>query len=162
MTPDQLRDALAIRQRRADRAQEAYAGARRNYESSLAELERAIGELTAFDRALREGLAAFRARMTASAVAEPNALEGMKIFHADQIALRKQMAWEIEERRAKTHELKHAADEARTAWVRADQKARNLQDLREDALSALRRIGERRSESENDEMSGARALRGGS
>lgn len=159
MTPKQLSEALLVRRRREDRALRAFKEAQGACGQAEQALRTAHGMRESFDRAHEAKLAAFQER--ARNGFSPEAVLGMRAFHAEQMIVREQFAQPIAMAETAVALAEQAAAAAHAEWRRVSQAAENLQELYEKSKRDALRTLERRQEQDRDEISATRSMRFG-
>ncbi len=157
MTPAQIKQALKVRELRADQAERTYNLARATQAEAFQALNYAQGKLADFDASYESRIAAFFEK-TASGLS-PDSLHSARVFHADL----GQERFGIVDMIGKAE---HAVDLAgryvaqrRKVWATASQAADNIGKLYASAMTDVAREQERREEMDADELSVSRAFR---
>lgn len=157
MTPNQLAEALMVRRRREDKALRALNDALSVLRQAQGMRDQAQSALDTFDRNLEARMSAFFERSKIGF--NPDAVMGMRGFHADQMHLREGYFPAIEMANSAVSMAEDAVADARQKWRLASQAAENLQDMHKKASRELMRHNERRQEQDRDEISAMRAVR---
>ncbi len=156
MTPKQLSEVLRVRRRREEKALSELRGAQAAEAQANESLNAAWGALHDFDAALQARLDAFAERTRIGT--NPDAIQAMRGFHTDQLALRPSFYDAIALAEQAVEMASQHVSEMRAKWMLASQAAENLQDLAKvETLKALRRA-DRRQEQDSDETSATRAF----
>lgn len=157
MTPAQLGEALRVRRRREERALAAFQRAQAMLAQAEGKLAEATGALAAFDARVEAGMRAFEER--AQIGINPQSIQGMRAFHADQLKIREAFHDPIALAQGAVAMAEDAVADARLRWQQASQAAGNLHDLNKTMARSAARDAERRQEQDQDEIAATRSSR---